>query len=127
MGETTATNRSAAGSKAYYTTSHSFGTGTTSTLALLIWRALSDNLLEHQAPMTGEELSKLVGITEEQVDALFAQAYYKRHYGFRRFDTLEEWEAWARSTGVLYSAELHGVPGDEPEEDVEDEDEETEE
>lgn len=99
---------------AYYATSHTFGIGTTSTLGLMIWRALSHHLSEHQQPMTGEKLAEATGAPIENIDNYFRQSYYQRHYGFRRFDSLEEWRTWAMENGVLYNPVLHDRP-EEPE------------
>lgn len=100
--------------QAYYTTSYTLGTGTTNTLTLHIWRGLSTHLANHHLPMTTEEIMALSGLTQEQVDHLFTQTYYQKHYGFRRFDTLEEWRAWAEEEGVLYVPAKHD-PKPEPE------------
>lgn len=118
LADTTATNQPGAGTGPYCTTSYAFGNGTTSTLGLRIWRTLSEHLLNFQAPMTAAELGEQVGISPEQINAIFGQIYYQRHYGFRQFKSLEEWESWAKSTGVLYSPELHD-PKPEDEDDLE--------
>lgn len=109
---------------AYYATSHTFGIGTTSTLGLMIWRALSHHLAEHQRPMSGEELVSVTGAEIAAIDRYFEQNYYQRHYGFRRFDSLEAWQEWALENGVLYNPALHDLPGEpEADEDEADEDE----
>ncbi len=111
-----------AGAQAYFTTSYAPGGGTTSTAALSIWRALSRHLIDHSLPLTGAELSEATGLSVEELERIFSQTYYKRWYGFRRFDTLEEWRSWAMSTGVLYNPELHDrQPEEEPAEDEDDE------
>jgi hypothetical protein len=94
------------GQQAYYTTSYTF-TGTTSSVPLLIWRTLSDHLVKFQKPMTAAELSQAIGVPAEEVEKICNQSYYQRYYGFRRFASLEEWERWAKETGVLYNPELH--------------------
>lgn len=108
--------------EAFYTTARSLGTGTTSTVTMQVWRLLSDHLENAQAPMSGSELSQATGLTIEQIDHMFSQTYYQKHYGFRRFDSLEAWQQWAMAEGVLFNPELHAV---EPKEDevLEDEDE----
>lgn len=93
--------------QAYYTTSYIFNSSTTSTATLLVWQALSHKLEHHQLPMTGTELMADTGVTEAQLDSMFTQEYYKRHYGFRRFDTVELWRAWAEDTGALYVPAKH--------------------
>jgi len=101
--------------QAYYTTSYTFGTGTTSTAALMMWRALSHELETKGLPMTGVDLAVVSGLTPDQIARYFVQTYYQRYYGFRRFDTLEEFDAWAKESGVLY------VPGAVPEVDEDEE------
>lgn len=109
---------------AYYTTSYIFNTSTTSTAALMVWQALSHSLEFKHLPMTGEELAAVSGITEEAVDRLFQQNYYQKYYGFRRFETLEEFQAWAMETGVFYNPALHDAkPEEEPEDEELDEEE----
>lgn len=112
---------------AYYTTSYIFNTSTTSTAALEIWRAISQTLEHKQAPMSGEELVAATGLSIEYIDNLFIQSYYQRYYGFRRFDSLEEFQSWAMSSGVLYNPELHDRKPEEVAEDEEDDEEEMEE
>lgn len=102
----------------YYSTSRVLRTGTTSTLALMIWKVLSDSLELRNLPVTGTELAAKVGQTQEQLDVLFDSAYYQKHYGFARFNSIPEWEAWAKSTGVLYNPELHDPKVEEPAEAV---------
>jgi len=128
MAETTAEIRAG---EAVYTTSRSLGTGTTSTISMQIWRMLNDHLLEYQKPMGASALSEASGLTIEQLEHIFAQSYYQKHYGFRRFDSLEAWQEWAMSTGVLYNPALHDVQpaaeesaGDEAPEEDDAEDEE---
>lgn len=99
--------------QAYYSTSYSFGNGTTSTVGLVIWRALSEHLEQHGLPLTGEELAGIAGITPDEIDQIFGQQYYQKFYGFRRFDTLEAWRAWATEVGVLYNPALHDRPEEE--------------
>jgi hypothetical protein len=111
-------------SQVYYSTSYAIGSGTTSTLALVIWRALSHHLQEYQKPMTAEQLAVETGLSSEQIDALFGQTYYQRHYGYRRFNSLEEWQTWAMETGVLYNPAIHDLPEEEPIEAEDDEEEE---
>jgi hypothetical protein len=112
--------------QAYFTTSYAFNTSTTSTAYLMIWRALSERLEQHQLPMTGAELSKATGLTLEQIESPFSQVYYRRYYGFRRFDTLEDWRAWAEGEGVLYVPALHDPKpvADDEDDDLDGEDEE---
>ncbi|HLN61130.1 MAG TPA: hypothetical protein VK464_06205 [Symbiobacteriaceae bacterium] len=93
--------------QAYFTTSYSFNNSTTSTAALMVWRALSHHLETQLLPMTGAELSAASGMSLEQLENVFGQSYYQRFYGFRRFDTLEEWRAWAEETGVVYVPSKH--------------------
>ena len=93
--------------QAYFTTSYSFNNSTTSTAALMVWRALSHHLETKLLPMTGEELSAASGMSLEQLENVFGQSYYQRFYGFRRFDTLEEWRSWAEETGVVYVPSKH--------------------
>lgn len=106
MAKTTAPQTNS-GADAYYTTSHSLGNGTTSTAALNVWLALSQNLTNQSLPMTGAALSEATGLRVEVIDRMFTQTYYQRWYGFRRFETLEQWHAWAHGAGVLYNPELH--------------------
>lgn len=101
---------------AVYTTARALGTGTTSTVTMHLWRLLSDHLQETQAPMSAEELSEATGLTVEQIEHIFAQVYYQKHYGFRRFDSYEAWKEWAMSSGVLYNPELHDPKPEEEEE-----------
>ncbi|MFZ5818179.1 MAG: hypothetical protein ACOY93_23245 [Bacillota bacterium] len=100
----TAANRAA---EAYYTTARALGTGTTSTATMEIWQLLSEHLVQYGKPMSGSELSQATGLSIEQIEHIFSQTYYQKHYGFRRFDTYEAWEQWALSEGVLYNPELH--------------------
>lgn len=104
MAETAAAGR---GAEAYYSTARTLGTGTTSTVTLQIWRLLDDFLVQHGRAMSATELSEATGLTVEQIDQIFAQEYYQKHYGFRRFNSLEEWRAWALESGVLFNPELH--------------------
>jgi hypothetical protein len=97
----------------YYSTSRVLRTGTTSTLALMIWKVLSDALEIQNEPVTGTELAAKIGQPLEQLDVLFDSAYYQKHYGFARFGSRTEWEAWSKSTGVLYNPELHAPKEDE--------------
>jgi hypothetical protein len=125
MSEAAVDNRDA--NKAYYTTSYRFGTSTTSTAALMVWKTLTTHLAERILPMTGKDLAEQTGVPIEQIASVFSQAYYQRHYGFRRFETLKAWESWAKQSGVLYVPELHD-PKPKPEvEEIEDMDEEMEE
>jgi hypothetical protein len=91
----------------YYTTSYAFGTGTTSTAALTVWRAISNKLQHEHRPMTGEELVAATALTLPYIDRLFVQTYYQKHYGFRKFDTLEAWRTWAEDEGVIFVASKH--------------------
>jgi hypothetical protein len=91
----------------YYSTSRVLRTGTTSTLALQVWKALSDALVLRESPMTGTELAAAVGQTPEAIDALFDSVYYQKHYGFARFDSYEAWRSHFMETGVLYNPALH--------------------
>jgi len=104
MAETAAAGR---GAEAYYSTARTLGTGTTSTVTMQIWRLLDDFLVRHGRAMSATELSEATGLTVEQIDQIFAQEYYQKYYGFRRFNSLEEWRTWALETGVLYNPELH--------------------
>lgn len=102
----------------YYSTSRVLRTGTTSTLALMIWKVLSDALEIQNEPVTGPELAAKVGQSPEQLDVLFASTYYQKHYGFVSFNSRAEWEAWAKGTGVLFNPELHTPKEEEPAEAV---------
>jgi len=104
MAETAAAGR---GAEAYYSTARTLGTGTTSTVTMHIWRLLDDFLVQHGRAMSATELSEATGLTVEQIDQIFAQEYYQKYYGFRRFNSLEEWRSWALENGVLYNPELH--------------------
>ncbi|MFZ5828062.1 MAG: hypothetical protein ACOY94_27470 [Bacillota bacterium] len=128
MADTAAETRVA---EAVYTTARALGTGTTSTVTMEIWRLLSEHLQASAEPMSGSELSKATGLSVEQIDNIFSQTYYQKHYGFRRFDSYEAWKEWAMSGGTLYNPELHDPQpeeevDDEAEEDLDDEDEENE-
>ncbi|HYF91809.1 MAG TPA: hypothetical protein VD969_06155 [Symbiobacteriaceae bacterium] len=108
---------------AYYTTSYIFNNSTTSTAALMIWRELSNSMEHRQAAMAIEELTAATGLTQEYIDSLFRQSYYQRYYGFRRFETPEEFREWAMSAGVLYNPDLHAPKVHEhPADDADDED-----
>lgn len=95
--------------EAYFTTSYVFNNGTTSTITLMVWKAMSEYLETKHLPMTGAQLMEATGISPEQLEEMFRQPYYHRYYGFRRFDTMDEWEAWAREVGLLYDPEQHGT------------------
>lgn len=110
-----------------YTTARALGTGTTSTVTMHLWRLLSDHLQHNQAPMSADALSAGTGLTVEQIEHIFAQVYYQKHYGFRRFDSYEAWKDWAMSSGVLYNPELHDPKPEEEEELFEDDEAEEEE
>ncbi|HWI60678.1 MAG TPA: hypothetical protein VNT75_02435 [Symbiobacteriaceae bacterium] len=114
---------------AYYTSSYIFNNSTTSTAALMIWRAISGAMEHKQMPMTGDELVEASGVSIEYIDSLFNQSYYQRFYGFRRFQSLDEFQTWAMSTGVLYNPELHDPKPEEidVEELAEEDEDETEE
>jgi hypothetical protein len=124
MAETTPT------AQAYFTSSYVFGNGTTSTIALMVWRAVSETLAIHHKPMAGADLVAATGITPEQLENMFGQSYYQKFYGFRRFANLAEWEKWAREKGFLFIPGVHDVPPapepDYADEEYEDEDEEEE-
>lgn len=125
MADTAAKARAA---EAVYTTSRALGTGTTSTVTMEIWRMLSEHLLASSEPMNGSELSKVTGLSVEQIDTMFSQDYYQKYYGFRRFNSYAAWKEWAMAEGVLFNPDLHALPTDEVEDDLdEDEDEATEE
>lgn len=104
MADTAAKTRAA---EAVYTTARALGTGTTSTVTMEIWQLLSEHLQESSEPMTGSQLSQATGLSVEQIDSMFSQTYYQKHYGFRRLDSYEAWKEWAMSEGVLYNPELH--------------------
>lgn len=113
--------------EAFYSTSRALGTGTTSTVTMQIWRLLSVTLEEQKKPMSASELAEATGLELAQIDDIFSQAYYQKHYGFRRFDSYAAWESWAMAEGVLYNPELHDVqPEEETEEEAPVEEEETE-
>ncbi|HEY8347045.1 MAG TPA: hypothetical protein VIL07_07195 [Symbiobacteriaceae bacterium] len=103
MGTTTPT------AQAYFTTTYVFGNSTTSTLTLKVWKVMSDFLALHHRPMTGAELMEATGASAEELEDMFSQPYYQKYYGFRRFNTLEEWEQWARERDILYDPARHGV------------------
>ncbi len=127
MAETAAEIRAG---EAVYTTSRALGTGTTSTMTMQIWRLLTDHLLEYQKPVGATALGEATGLSLEEIEHIFAQAYYQKYYGFRRFDSYQAWEEWAMTSGALYNPELHDVqPEDEPEldDEVDDEGDEDEE
>ncbi|MGE5672437.1 MAG: hypothetical protein ACM3XM_00925 [Mycobacterium leprae] len=88
-----------------YSTSHAFYSGTTSTIALRVWKSVTDHLLNNQEPVTAAQLGEELGLTPEQVENMFGQAYYQKFYGFKRFNNRAEWEAWALEAGVLASEE----------------------
>lgn len=119
-------NRSALA--AYYTTSYTFASATTSTAALQVWRSLSNHLARYHQPMSGEQLTRETGVPMAQISSIFSQAYYQRHYGFRRFDSVAQWERWAREHGLVYIPELHDPRGDDDavEDDMPDEAEDAE-
>jgi len=98
--------------EAYFTTSFVFSNSTTSTLTLLVWKTLSNYLETHYLPMSGAELMKATGATAEQLEEMFSNPYYQRYYGFRRFDTLEDWTAWAKQVDLLFDPERHLVEQD---------------
>ncbi|MBY6277092.1 hypothetical protein [Symbiobacterium thermophilum] len=110
------TEPKAQGNEAYYATARTLGTGTTSSPTMKIWRVMDDYLARFGRAVSASELAQETGLTVEQIDDIFAQEYYQKHYGFRRFDSLEEWRAWAMETGVLYNPELHRPDPEEPEE-----------
>jgi len=95
------------GNEAYYATARTLGTGTTSSPTMMIWRVMDDYLVKYGRAVSASELSAETGLSIEQIDAIFAQEYYQKHYGFRRFDSLEAWRTWAMETGVLYNPEIH--------------------
>lgn len=95
------------GNEAYYATARTLGTGTTSSPAMMIWRVLDDYLIKYERAVSASELSAETGLSIEEIEQIFAQEYYQKHYGFRRFDSLEAWRAWALENGVLYNPELH--------------------
>jgi hypothetical protein len=103
----------------YYSTSRVLRTGTTSTLALLIWKLLSDKLELQNEPVSGAEMATKIGHPIEQLDLLFDSTYYQKHYGFVRFNSPAEWQVWAKGTGVLYNPELHDPKVEEPAETAE--------
>lgn len=115
--------------QAYFATSYAFNNGTTSTANLLIWRALSQHLEERLLPMTGAELMAATALNETQIESAFRQSYYLKYYGFRRFNTLEEWRDWVETEGVIYVPALHDpkpapeAGDDEVDDEAEDEDE----
>jgi hypothetical protein len=96
-----------AAAQAYFTTSYAFNNSTTSTAALMVWRALSLHLEHKFLPMTGDELAADTGLTLDQIENYFGQSYYQKHYGFRRFNTLEEWRTWAENEGIVYVPAKH--------------------
>lgn len=106
--------------QAYYTTAYAPRTGTTSTPTLRMWRALSDNLLENLAPLTGADLAARTHLTLKEIETYFGQEYYRRSYGFLRFNSLDDWTAWAEGHGLLYVPGMHDA---EPEPDDDEADE----
>ena len=101
------TEPKAQGNEAYYATARTLGTGTTSSPTMKIWRVMDDYLVKYGRAVSASELARETGLTVEQIDDIFNQEYYQKYYGFRRFNSLEEWRAWAMETGVLYNPELH--------------------
>lgn len=97
----------------YYTTVRSLGTGTTSTAALMVWRLVTEYMLEHRQPMSGAQVAEATGMTLAEVDELFTGEYYQKYYGFRRFESLKEWRAWAEEHDVLYVPGKHDAPVEE--------------
>jgi len=93
--------------EAYFSTTYVLGTGSTSTPVLRVWRTLNRFLVDHRLPMTGQQLADATGLSLEEIEQMFNQVYYQRSYGFRRYDSLAEWEQFAAETGLLYIPELH--------------------
>jgi hypothetical protein len=88
-----------------------------------VWRLVTEALTESGRPLTGAEIAQATGITPEQVDDMFAQDYYQKFYGFRRFDSLQEWREWALAEGILFNPELHSTVDEEEDAEPEDGDE----
>lgn len=101
-----------AGTEAYYSTSRTLGTGTTSTITLQLWQLLNEHLLNHQSAMSGSALAEATGLTLQEIDGMFAQEYYQKHYGLRRFDSFQAWQDWALENGILYNPEIHDLPAE---------------
>jgi hypothetical protein len=96
------TKRTAAPKGPYYTTAFELRTASTSTPALMVWHELSRHLSHHKLPMTAAELTAASGMPEKRLEEVFAQAYYKRWYGFRRFASLAEFQTWADDNGIFH-------------------------
>lgn len=107
------TKRTAAPKGPYYTTAFELRTASTSTSALLVWQALARHLSHHKLPMTAAELTAASGVPEKRLEEVFAQTYYKRWYGFRRFTSLSEFQTWADDIGLFHifapEEEIDGV------------------
>lgn len=110
--------------QAFYTTAYAPRTGTTSTPTLRIWRTLSDFLLENLAPLSGADLAAQTHLSLAEIETYFEQEYYRRSYGFLRFNSLKEWTGWAEKHGLLYMPGLHDSAPDTDEDEEMAEDEE---
>lgn len=102
---TTSANAGAAGP--FYVTTRVLSTGTTSTPTMLIWKLLTEHLTQTGKAMSQAELAEKTHLTPEEIESIFRQEYYQKHYGFRRFESEEEFERWAKEEGVLYDPERH--------------------
>jgi len=96
------TKKAAAPKGPYYTTAFELRTASTSTPALMVWHALSKHLAHHKQPMTAAELSTASGVAPKRLEVVFGQVYYKKWYGFRRFDSLAEFQTWADDNGIFH-------------------------
>jgi len=96
------TKKTAAPKGPYYTTASELRTASTSTPALMVWHALARHLSHHKLPMTAAELTAASGVPQARLEEVFAQTYYKRWYGFRRFASIAEFETWADDTGIFH-------------------------
>jgi len=96
------TKRTAAPKGPYYTTASELRTASTSTPAMMVWHALSRHLAHHKLPMTAAELTAASGMPEKRLEEVFAQSYYQRWYGFRRFASLSEFQTWSDDNGIFH-------------------------
>jgi len=74
---------------------------------MIIWKLLTEHLIQTGQPMSQAELVEKTHLSPEEIEVIFGQEYYQKHYGFRRFETLEEFERWAKEEGVLFDPERH--------------------
>lgn len=101
------TPENAGASGPFYVTRRVLSTGTTTTPTMHVWKLLTDHLLNTGKPMSQAELVAKTHLSPEEIETIFRQEYYQKYYGFRRFETMEEYEQWVREEGVLYDPEKH--------------------